>query len=132
MNNNLSFRIKIIILIVEYFFFFFVYSTLDFFIDNFIFQNPINPWLYRFLVYIIYFTLSEFFFQKTLIMYFFKVKISSGSKSYVKSFWVYSFYVFLDRVFFLHIYFITMLLNLNYNYLLSEKKSGLKWAYFTR
>jgi hypothetical protein len=123
-------RLKLIILFVDYA----IFSVLFLIIED-VFYNQIGfdkdyPWLFRLLIYFVFFTLPELFFNMTLGMRFFRVSIINKKKGELnKAFIKYSLLVVLDRfLLILLIYFFRVFFHSKANLLVSEKYSGLRWS----
>ena len=125
-----SIKLKLTILFVDFAIFGLLISLLEYTIY---FQLDLArdfPWLFRFFIYFIFFTLSEFFFNRTLGMKLFKVSITyKNDKKLIKAFVIYSILIMLDRfLFLLIIYFFRVFFHSKNNLLLSEKYSGIRWS----
>lgn len=130
-NNEfveISKKLKVIIIFIDYIFIITLISLLT----NKSFASILDidmPWLFRFLIYLFYYVLMEFCFNKTLGMKLFGVSIrSKNQRKLDKSFLTYSVLVLFDRVLFLVIYIFQILLFSNKKLLISEKYSGFRWV----
>lgn len=131
-NGNIkevSIRSKLIILFVDYAIFGLLLIFVDIFYSNLGFVKNC-PWLSILLIYFMFFTLSELFFNRTLGMKLFKVLIINKKQGILnRAFAIYSFLIILDRfLFLLIIYFFRVFFHSKKNLLLSEKYSGIRWS----
>ncbi len=121
--KGLSIRLKLIILFIDYIIVISLISILDLTFK----LGEKNPWIFWASVYSIYYVLPELYYNRTLTMKFFGVKIGKTQNRLNRTFLLYSFLIFLDRIVLLIIYIFRLLLQGKSNLLISEKYSGLRW-----
>lgn len=122
----LSLRLKLLIIFVDYIIIIAIVSIISNLSVVRLEQN--HPWLFRLVIYLIYYVFSEYFFRKTLGMKFFGVFIfNKKSDSLNKRFLIYSLLIFFDRFLLLVIYIFRLLFFTDKKLLNSEKYSGLRW-----
>lgn len=120
-------KLKIIIIFIDYIFIITLISILTKSLTPIL--NIDTPWLFRFLIYLLYYTLMEFYFNKTLGMSFLGVSIKNKNHRKLDMlFLTYSVLVLFDRVIFLVIYIFQVLLCSDKKLLVSEKYSGFRWV----
>lgn len=128
--RKLSNRLKLVILFVDYIIFAVLFLTIEDIVYSQLGIERVYPWLFRVLIYFIFYTLSEFYFNGTIGMKFFGVSIVNKKRGKLsKSFIIYSLLVFLDRfLLLLLVYFFRVFFYSKPNLLISEKYSGLRWS----
>lgn len=132
LNNNhksVSNSLKLLILFVDYAVFGLLFLLLDFIVFFHLEIVKISGWFFIGLVYFLFFTLSEHFFNRTIGMKLFKVSIENKKRGELnKSFIIYSLLIILDRFLLIVLfYFFRVFFHSKENLLLSEKYSGLRW-----
>jgi len=125
---EISKKIKVIIIFTDYIFIIGLISILtNKILDPVLDVN--RPWLFRFIIYLFYYTLMEFYFNKTLGMKLFGVSIKGKSERKLdKPFLIYSVLVLFDRILFLVFYIFQVLFYSEKKLLISEKYSGFRWV----
>ena len=122
----LKYRKKVIINFVEYFVFaLFAIQTHKFLKYTLDLKEYINFYAVIIICYLIYFSLLEFFINKSLIMFLFKVELSKEKRSN-GYFVLYAITSILDRTIFMPFHMLLTMMNYE-NLLLCEKLSGIKW-----
>ncbi|MBD1263175.1 hypothetical protein HZY62_21485 [Maribacter polysiphoniae] len=129
-NIALSNRLKLNILFVDFIIFSFLFLTIEGMIYSQVDFDRVFPWLFRLLIYFMFFTLSELLFNRTLGMRLFKVSLVNKKRGELsKAFVKYSFLVVLDRfILIILLYFFRIFFHSKKNLLISEKYSGLRWS----
>jgi hypothetical protein len=125
---EISKKSKVIIMFIDYIFIIALISILN---SSSIlsFLEIDTPWLFRLLIYFLYYTLTEFYFNRTLGMKLFGVSIKFSKQIRLnKSFLIYSTLVLFDRVLLLVFYIFQVLLQSDKKLLISEKYSGFRWV----
>ena len=128
-TTGISLRLKVIILLADFFLFFGVVSLSYELLISILEVDRYHPWLFRLFMYLIYYTLSELFFNRTLGMTLFGVSLSDRENGEMdKSFFKYSLIVFVDRVLLTVVYMFGVLFRSDKKLLMSEKYSGIRWV----
>lgn len=128
--ETLSNKLKLIVLSLDYIIFSLLFLTIEEIVYSKLNFDRAFPWLFRLLIYFVFFTLSELIFNRTLGMRLFKVslankRIGKSSKAFIK----YSVLVIFDRFILIFLfYFFRVFFQSKKNLLLSEKYSGLRWT----
>jgi len=126
MNKKLTYKKKSTLLFIEYFTFSLFFqitlkilrfvTQLDYFNDFFV---------VIFLCFLIYYTICEFIFKRTLVMHFYRIKLDCASKSNFQ-YIMYSTVSIADRTIFAPFHLLLAFMNYE-NLLLCEKLSGIRW-----
>jgi len=128
-HKEISNILKLKILFTDYFIIIFLIFILNDLMKSILGIERGYPWLFRLLIYSIYFFLSELYFNKTLGMNLFGVSIVNKKKGKItKGFVIYSFIALLDRFILMIIYIFRVLFQSEKKLLICEKFSGLRWV----
>lgn len=123
---ELKYRKKVIIIFVEYFIFaLFAVQTHKFLKYTLDLKEYINFYVVIIICYLIYFSLFEFFINKSLMMSLFKVELSKEKRNN-GYFVLYVITSFIDRTIFVPFHMLLTIMNYE-NLLLCEKLSRIKW-----
>lgn len=121
-NISLKYRKKVIIIFIEFFVFSVFFQLTFSFLKTLGFTYFINTYI---ISYFVYYSLSEFIFNKSLVMRIFNVELNRQNKPNVH-FILYLILSILDRTLFIPIHLLLTIMNYE-NLLLCEKLSGIRW-----
>ena len=129
-TSTVSNRTKIAILFVDFFMFALIFMIIEDIMYKYLGVEKVYPWIFRLIIYFVFFTMSEFVFNATIGMKLMKVSIVNRQKGRLNmTFILYSLFVVLDRfLLFIFIYSFRVLMYSNANLILAEKISGLRWS----
>ncbi len=133
MDNNpheLSNKLKLAILFTDYLVFSLLFLTIEYLFKAQLGLGIDYPWLFRLLIYFVFFTMMEFLFNCSLGMKLFKVSLPNRRNCHLdKAFLKYALLIIPDRfILLILVYFFRVFFHSRENLLLSEKYSGLRWV----
>lgn len=124
---NKAFGLKLATLIVDYLFLIFIIYLTQLLFGSINTIEYKSPWLFWFMMYLLYYFLPEIVFKRTFGMFLFGFRLDTNKEKKIKPFLMYSIIVLFDRKIFLVIYIFRILFNSQKKLLFAEFYSGLRW-----